>query len=330
MSGSNSNFAIARLNNQNITDVGIKNQGQQLLKIVSIDSTWPQWVPAGITSALANSDLAFTESGSLFALKKKTAFYNSPFYMGTTPETPGNVNLIGGNTLFSPIKRGVSTNAQGLLGTIYVSPYQGKFILQSTKDDNGGQVYNVYYNPINRSDVDDATIDQNLFEYCKMVNFADPTCFCQNNSEACGNMVSAGNYKSLSADDRKSLGDNCALLSPMCQKWAQYGNKFTTDEIKASNKANPDGVPICGNKFTYADGGLTSSNGDGLLQSCKLQAKPTTPPSVVPVSTQPDGQPVTTQPPPKPADDKKKMSPAIIAAIVIAILIIVVLVGLYI
>ena len=171
MSSSSSNFAINRLNNPNITDTGIQNQSQPLLRIVSINSTSPGII-AGITDALTNNDLAFMESGSLFSYKNGTAFYYSPFYLGTAPETPGKVNIIGSNTLFSPTNRGVSTIAQGLQGTIYVSPYQGKYILQSTTDDNQNQVYNIYYNPINRSNVDATTINQNLSDYCKLVNLS--------------------------------------------------------------------------------------------------------------------------------------------------------------
>jgi hypothetical protein len=328
-----SNFAINRLNNQNITDTGIQNQGQQLLRIVSINSSSPQQTIAGITDTLKNNDLAFMESGSLFSYKNGTAFYYSPFYLGTAPEKPGKVNIIGSNTLFSPTNRGVSTIAQGLQGTIYVSPYQGKYILQSTTDDNQNQVYNIYYNPINRSNVDATTINQNLSDYCKLVNFADPTCFCQNGSTICGNLITGGNYASLSAADQKSLGGNCAMLSPMCQKWAQYGNKFTTDEISISRKANPEGVPICGNKFSYADDSITSANGTGLLQSCGFQDKPTQPPggsSFAPVPTDPNGSPAitpattTTSPP-----DKKKMSMGVIIAIAIVIMIIVIALGLY-
>jgi len=327
-----SNFAINRLNNQNITDTGIQNQGQQLLRIVSINSSFPQSTIAGITDALKSNDLAFMESGSLFRYTGGKAYYYSPFYSGTAPETPGKVNVIGGNDLFSPTKRGVSTNPQGLPGTIYVSPYQGKYILQSTKDDNKNQVYNIYYNPINRSNVDATTIDQNLSDYCKLVNFADPTCFCQNGSTICGNLITGGNYASLSAADKKSLGDNCAMLSPMCQKWGQYGNEFTAKEILISRKANPEGVPICGNKFSYADGSITSANnGSGLLESCGFQAKPTQPPggsSFAPVPTEPSPATTpattTTSPP-----DKKKMSMGVIIAIAIVIMIIVIALGLY-
>lgn len=329
MSSSSFNFAINRLNNPNITDTGINNQGQPLLRIVSINSTSPQGVIQGITAALANNDLAFTEFGSLFRFSMGEAFYQSPFYLGTTPETPGKVNVIGGNTLFSPTNNGVSTNPQGLPGTIYVSPYQGKYILQSTTDDNQNQVYNIYYNPINRSNVDDTTIGQNLSDYCQLVNFADPTCFCQKDSKICGNLISGGNYDSLSAADKKSLGENCAMLSPMCQKWAQYGNKFTADEISISRKANPQGVPICGNKFSYADGSVTSTSGSGILQSCGFQAKPTRPPggsSFDPVPTEPNGSPATTTTSPP---DKKKMSIGVIIAISIVIMIIVIALGLY-
>lgn len=329
MSSSSSNFAINRLNNPNITDTGINNQGQPLLRIVSINSTSPQQIIAGITDALTNNDLAFMESGSLFAYTKGTAFYYSPFYSGTTPETPGKVNVIGSNSLFSPTNTGVSTNSQSLPGTIYASPYQGKYILQSTTDDNQNQVYNIYYNPINRSNVDATTINQNLSAYCQLVNFSDPTCFCQNDSKICGNLITGGNYDSLSAADKKSLGGNCAMLSPLCQKWAQYGNKFTADEISISRKAYPEGVPICGNKFSYADGSVTSASGGGILQSCGFQAKPTQPPgggSFVPVPTEPNGSPATTTTSPP---EKKKMSMGVIVAIAIIIMIIVIALGLY-
>jgi len=322
MPNSSFNFAIDRLNNTNITDNGIQNQGQPLLRIVSINSTSPGII-AGITAALTNNDLAFTESGSLFRFSTGAVFYPSPFYLGTTPEIPMKVNVINVtdvNNLFSPTNRGVSTIAEGLQGIIYVSPHKGKYILQATMDFNKSQVYNIYYNPINRSNVDDTTIDENLSTYCQLVNFADPTCFCQNGSKICGNLISGGNYDSLSAQDRKSLGGNCAMLSPMCQKWAQYGNEFTAKQISESRSLNPGGVPICGNKFSYANGSVTSANGSGILQSCGLQARPTPPlgaSSFAPGPTEPNGSPAT----------NKKIG--VIIAISIIIMIIVIAVGLY-
>ena len=332
MSSSSSNFAISRFNNPNITDVGIRNQGQPLLRIVTIDSTSPQWILAGIGQALENNDLAFMESGSLFSLKSGKPFYPSPFYAGTTPEKPSNVNVINNNPLFSPINRGVNTNPLGLQGKIYVSPHQGKFILQSTADDNNIGVYNVYYNPINRSDISDDTILQTLTSYCDMVNFSDPTCFCQNGTEACGNYVTGGNYDSLSGEDKANLANNCAVLSPMCQKWAQYGNKFTEDEIKASLKANPQGVPICGNNFTYSQGNVISTNGSSILQSCGLQPKPTPPPNgnpSTPITPVPSNPSKTPTPSKTPETDPKKMSTGVMVLIAIIVMVLIIAVGMY-
>ena len=304
-----SNFLISRLNNTNFTDQNV-GQGFPFLKIVTINSDSPNFqikqMANGISTSLSGNDLAFMDSGSLMSLQNKTYYYQSPF--ATNTEIPTAQNVIGNNPATFAAIIANSTypviSGNGLQGVLYVSPFQGKFILQNiTNSSTGSFSFNVFYNPMNRSNLSDDTIKKNIANYCGIVGNVDPLCYCVNGSQQCANQILAGSgamLKSKSESDYNTIANNCAYLSPMCNAWGSSGNAFVEQEISASKSLN--GVSACGNNFMYSsNSGVVSSNGVGILDQCGLTTSTTSAPTgpsggYVPVSTSPQPSGSSPQP----------------------------------
>ena len=335
-----SNFLISRLNNTNFTDQNV-GQGFPFLKIVTINSDNQnfqiQQMAHGISSSLSSNDLAFMDSGSLMSLQNKTYYYQSPFAT-TVPEIPTAQNVLGNNpTAFAAIIANSTypvISGNGLQGILYVSPFQGKFILQNiTNSSTGSFSFNVFYNPMNRSNLSDDTIKKNILNYCGMVGNVDPLCYCVNGSQQCANQILAGSgatLKSKSESDYNAIANNCAYLSPMCNAWGSNGNAFVEQEINASKSL--DGVSACGTSFTFSsNSGLisTNPNGSGILDQCGLTTSTTSPPTgpssggYFPVSTSP--QPSGSSPQPSGSSPAQSHMLMVIGISVVIFILIVVL-----
>ena len=323
---SESNFAITRLNNNNIQD-DLTGQGFPFLKIYGVNSsqssTFAQQNAAnGIYQALMASpcDLAFMESGSLMSLEHSTPnnpsyFYASPFAL-VQVEIPTAQNVIGNNpATYSTIignSASPTTSGVGLQGTLYVSPLQGKYILQDLSDSSTNYyAYNVFYNPMNRSNLQDTTISDNLQQYCSIIGNVDPLCYCQNGTSQCAAQFLGTTVQSLqnkAPDAYTAAENNCAYFSPMCNAWATNGNTYVKNEILSSLQANRNGVTMCGTQFSYGKYGMSSSSGKTMTEACGIPGSLPTPgfPTPTPTPTPTTSKPVTAAAD-KAANSKKTM-----------------------
>ena len=156
-----------------------------------------------VSDGLYNGYLAFTSSGSLWNYSNGSTpspLWISPLApINEQPTTADiivynapNANNTQNNTLMFTNMLSSTPSQTGFGGYLsdskytflYPSPQTATWLLQVTYDgtsDNSAKTItsiNIYYNPLQSAS--DSDIDANLENYCSLVSYADPTCFCKN------------------------------------------------------------------------------------------------------------------------------------------------------
>lgn len=278
------NPILARLNNSDIADTlpsTFKNtQGMGLICLVVINSSSLSSTKyQNLNGSFTGGNLAFTQYGSLVDITDPSSlgfqYFSSPFDPAnqygqiTTPTADDVLNGPNGSKIFGNIGGFPSQNALFKSGQAFVSPKNAKWILNISIDSASNNVYTIYFNPLNNSDLSLDAIESNIGQYCDLVNNIDPMCFCQESQEICTQAVfptiaGADALKTKSLSEYNAIKEKCKCLNAQCQFAAN------TEKNKYAQKQKCDnGASACGASFNYSSAnGISGADNQTVQSQC--------------------------------------------------------------
>ena len=241
-----------------------------------------------LNKSYANGTLVFNSYGSLTDIKNYltltlSQFFISPFdpaytnakqplnynqYSYISPPTPGStlavINGADNAFVYGLVQQIPSANS--LPGSTFVSPENSKWILNVSTDNKNNNVYKIFFNPLQNSNISSSDISSNLPSFCDIVSNADPMCFCGTNNDICTKAAfSAQNTDGISQDNINSVSKNCGCLNNACRFAMANQNNNYVNGMPPCGKTSS----ACGNNFSYSNTyGVSSSSGDTVFTAC--------------------------------------------------------------